>query len=151
MDEPVVFKHVIDELEARDYQPLTYVPGSQQEMHRGAEHRACMQQAITIYSSPFVVNQPLGRIYLPNRFTEIACILNFVKQLLQALFLVPPAFEACNSSPKCSSYVSSLLVLRISGAQNSIFRELKSFLFIFAVSNLVQETNTISTKSTNSD
>jgi hypothetical protein len=47
MNESVVFKHVIDELETRDYQPLVHVPGSHQETYADVLDR-CESHQITI-------------------------------------------------------------------------------------------------------
>ena len=47
MDESVVFGHVLDELETRDYQPLVHVPGSHQETYADVLDR-CESHQITI-------------------------------------------------------------------------------------------------------
>ena len=47
MDEPAVFRHVIDELETRDYQPLVHVPGSHQDTYADVLDR-CETHQITI-------------------------------------------------------------------------------------------------------
>lgn len=47
MDEPAVFKHVIDELETRDYQPLVHVPGAHEETYADVLGR-CESHQITI-------------------------------------------------------------------------------------------------------
>ena len=47
MDESMVFGHVIDELEARDYHPLVHVPGSHQDTYVDVLDR-CETHQITI-------------------------------------------------------------------------------------------------------
>ena len=47
MDESVVFGHVIDELETREYHPLVHVPGSHQDAYADVLNR-CKTHQITI-------------------------------------------------------------------------------------------------------
>ena len=47
MDESVVFGHVLDEFEMRDYQPLVHVPGSHRETYADVLDR-CESHQITI-------------------------------------------------------------------------------------------------------